>query len=402
MKKSAVFLFLLCLPMLARAQTISGTITASGCLQVNVYGKGVVGIVVTNSGTAWSGTIQPQVIVENDPNGTTGNVQVTPYSSSTAQATITANGSFTASVVGATYFQVCGNTVTNTAAIKLTAIPLAANRNAGTGNGTVTSVAGTANQVDVATGTTTPVVSLDAAITLPGTINKLTLTAPATGSTLTIPDGTTATMPNVSRTVVGSVAGDGVIVSSTPATASAAGLASLTLANAAAGSLLSNSTASAAAPGYSQAPTLGAVGGTTGAVTYMGTTSGSQTAGCSTATCIAFGGSATSALFKNYFTNSNCAVNSASPAACGAAASGAVVIPTTTATYTINTTSVNAASRISLTWLTFASNLPSAPTCVAPATTSMPSISAISAGVSFTIALTSTTGQTCPMFTIMN
>jgi hypothetical protein len=62
--------------------------------------------------------------------------------------------------------------------------------NAG-GSGTVTSVTGTANQVDVATGTTTPVISLDAAINLPGTINKLTLTAPATGATLTLADGTT-------------------------------------------------------------------------------------------------------------------------------------------------------------------------------------------------------------------
>jgi hypothetical protein len=131
--KKRFLLLLLFLPLLARGQTISGTITASGCLQVNVYGKGIVGINVANSGTAWSGTIQAQVIVENDPNGVASNVQVTPYSSSTAQSTITANGSFTASVVGSTYFQVCGNTVTNTAAIKLTPIALAANRNAGSG-----------------------------------------------------------------------------------------------------------------------------------------------------------------------------------------------------------------------------------------------------------------------------
>lgn len=107
-------------------------------------------------------------------------------------------------------------------------------------------------------------------------------------------------------------------------------------------------------------------------------------------------------LAPSYFTATNCAVNSASPAACGSAAAGAVVIPTTTTTYTINTTAVTAASRIRLSWLSFASNLPSAPTCVAPSTTTMPTISAISAGVSFTIALTSTTGQTCPMFEITN
>jgi len=66
----------------------------------------------------------------------------------------------------------------------------------GGGAGTVTSVSGTANQIDVATGTTTPVISLDPAITLPGTINKLTLTAPATGATLTIADGKTLTASN--------------------------------------------------------------------------------------------------------------------------------------------------------------------------------------------------------------
>lgn len=103
-----------------------------------------------------------------------------------------------------------------------------------------------------------------------------------------------------------------------------------------------------------------------------------------------------------YSTSSNCAVNSASPAACGSAAAGAVVIPTTTTTYTINTSAVTANSRIQLTWLSFASNLPSTPTCVAPAITSEPTISAISAGVSFTITLASTTGQTCPMFQIIN
>jgi hypothetical protein len=103
-----------------------------------------------------------------------------------------------------------------------------------------------------------------------------------------------------------------------------------------------------------------------------------------------------------YLTLTNCAVNSVSPAACGSAPSGAVVIPTTTTTYTINTTAVTAHSRIQLTWLSFASDLPGGPTCVAPVSTTEPTISAVSAGVSFTITLGSTTGQTCPMFQIVN
>ena len=103
-----------------------------------------------------------------------------------------------------------------------------------------------------------------------------------------------------------------------------------------------------------------------------------------------------------YFTNTNCAVNSTSPAACGSAAAGAVVVPTLTTTYTINTTAVTAHSRILLMPMTFAGDLPSSPTCVAPAITSAASVSAISAGTSFTIALTSTTGQTCWQYWIVN
>jgi len=94
-------------------------------------------------------------------------------------------------------------------------------------------------------------------------------------------------------------------------------------------------------------------------------------------------------------TNTNCAVNSVSPAACSAAASGAVVVPTTTTTYTVNTSAAVTGSRIFLQPISFASNLPSAPTCVAPAVTSAVTISAISTGVSFTFSLPSTSGQTC-------
>lgn len=98
----------------------------------------------------------------------------------------------------------------------------------------------------------------------------------------------------------------------------------------------------------------------------------------------------------------NCAVNSASPAACGAAPSGAFVIPTTTTSYTVNTTAVTAASRVILTPRTYAGDLPSAPTCVVPAITAEPVVSALSAGTSFTVTLASTTGQTCWNYWIIN
>lgn len=98
----------------------------------------------------------------------------------------------------------------------------------------------------------------------------------------------------------------------------------------------------------------------------------------------------------------NCAVNSVSPAACGSAASGAFVIPTTTAAYTVNTSAVTTHSRILLQPITFAADLPSAPTCVVPLLTTDYSVSAISAGVSFSMALTSTTGQTCWQYWVVN
>ncbi len=100
-------------------------------------------------------------------------------------------------------------------------------------------------------------------------------------------------------------------------------------------------------------------------------------------------------------TANNCAVNSVSPAACGSAASGAFVVPTTTTTYTVNTTAVTAASRIFLMPTTDASNLPSAPTCVAPVAGAVVQ-SARVAATSFTFTLPSTTGTTCFNYWIVN
>ena len=103
-----------------------------------------------------------------------------------------------------------------------------------------------------------------------------------------------------------------------------------------------------------------------------------------------------------YSTATNCAINSASPGACGSASAGAFVVPTTTATYTVNTTAVTIHSRITLTPITFVADLPSTPTCVVPLVTTPWSVSGIVAGTSFTMTLTSTTGQTCFYYTIEN
>jgi len=103
-----------------------------------------------------------------------------------------------------------------------------------------------------------------------------------------------------------------------------------------------------------------------------------------------------------YGTRTACNVNSVSPAACGSAITGSFVIPTTTTTYTVNTTGVTANSKILLFPRTYTGELPGAPTCVTPAITSEPTISAKTGGTSFVVALASTAGQTCWDYLIMN
>ncbi len=103
-----------------------------------------------------------------------------------------------------------------------------------------------------------------------------------------------------------------------------------------------------------------------------------------------------------YRSNSNCAVNSASPAACGSASAGAFVVPAATTSYTVLTSAVTANSVILLTPRTYTANLPSSPTCVVPSVTSGYVVSAILAGTSFTVTLPSTAGKTCWNYTIMN
>lgn len=87
--------------------------------------------------------------------------------------------------------------------------------------------------------------------------------------------------------------------------------------------------------------------------------------------------------------------SAASPLACGSATQGKVAIPVSQATYTVNTTGVYSGAIITLTPTTDNTGIPGAPSCVLPTLTADPSISATSAGVSFTIAETSTASITC-------
>jgi len=142
----------------------------------------------------------------------------------------------------------------------------------------------------------------------------------------------------------GLVAGDGVVFTAPPA-------ATLTLANAPAGSVLNNATAAAAAPAYTQTPTLGAVGGSSGSITYLGSTSGSATFGCANATCTQLS-SAIGAQFKNYLTAANCSGvgTAANPSVvtCATAAAGAFSCATNASggTCQVNTGAVTANSEI--------------------------------------------------------
>jgi hypothetical protein len=102
-------------------------------------------------------------------------------------------------------------------------------------------------------------------------------------------------------------------------------------------------------------------------------------------------------------TTTDCEVNSVSPAACVAACAGSFVVPTTTTTYTVNTTCPTTNnSKYILMPRTDATGLPSAPTCVTPAITSSWSRSAHVNSASFTMALPSTAGQTCWDFFIVS
>src|SRR6202451_4689080 len=135
------------------------------------------------------------------------------------------------------------------------------------------------------------------------------------------------------------------------------------------------------------AQTVGNVGGTTGATTYLGAPSGSIAWGCNTATCGTIGASATVSA-GGYRTTTNCS-SSASPAVCGSAAAGTVALPTNavSSSIVVNTTAVTANSEIFVqTDDTLGTKL--GVTCNSTVATLVGglTISARSAGASFTIA----------------
>jgi hypothetical protein len=232
-----------------------------------------------------------------------------------------------------------------------------------------------------------------------GVLNCSTgMTCTASGSTVTLTATGAAGVTSVTFT------GDGTVLSSTPSAAvTTTGTLTATMANAAAGSLLGNATASAATPTYLQQPSLGAVGGSLGQITYLGSTSGSASFGCGSATCGTLNAS-TIINASKFNTATNCnlggASGTASPAACAAAPTGHIAIPASQTTYTVNTTNVTANSNIIIQQIADNSGIVSAPTCNATATN--PMISARVPATSFTFTLTTNAAVTCYAYWLVN
>lgn len=162
----------------ARGQTAGPTnLTGTQCLGIDSTGLASIGISITGT---WSGTIQPSVAIGGDA---AQNTQVTPSTSSTAQSTITGNGVFYASTSGTNLFQVCGNSITNTAVVRFFGTNLSSRGRSGSGgSGTVSSVSvTTANGVSgtVATATTTPAITLTLGDITPTSTNGVSSTTMA-------------------------------------------------------------------------------------------------------------------------------------------------------------------------------------------------------------------------------
>ena len=131
------------------------SITSTQCATIPVGDKGsTIGISVTGT---WSGTLQPEVQIQNQP---WTNTQVTPSTSTTAQSTITANGNYVASASGYDQFQLCGNTVGSGTATVYIIIKTTTSKAIGGGASGVTSVGGQTGVVaGIGTGTSVEMTS---------------------------------------------------------------------------------------------------------------------------------------------------------------------------------------------------------------------------------------------------
>lgn len=159
--------------------------------------------------------------------------------SSTPSSAVTTTGTLTAALANAAGGTVLGRNATTSGAPSYTIAPVLG-----------------------IPGTSTGTIAL-ASVTASG---KFTLTAPSSAATPTL------TLPTTSNVLAGQFAGDGVVLSSTLATASAAGTVTAALANAGGGTVLGNATTGSAAPTYTTAPVLGIPGTSTGTIALASST----------------------------------------------------------------------------------------------------------------------------------
>lgn len=250
---------------------------------------------------------------------------------------------------------------------------------AGGAPGTVTTVSGTANQISVATGTTTPVISLPSAIILPGTLAALGTTinvgATSTGATdLLINPTTKASGSLIDAQVNGaskfSVGFNGGLIAA--ASSSITGVSTGTLffsvnnSSSAVGAFSEIKAAGSGAAGaghfyqfggsyttsnqYVQNSTL--IEGDSAAGLGLSALAGAvnvYTGNTARLTVAAGGGVSAAANFSaaSYSTATNCS-DSAGAAACGSAAAGSFVIDAAATSVVVSTTSLTANSQVFL------------------------------------------------------
>ena len=137
---SLILLFVWTLPALAQRVgpiNINSTSPPNNCATVSVNPSSSSTVYIDVDGT-FSATLQAQV---QRSGGTAKNVQVTPTSSSTPQATITASGAFWAGAAGVDTFTVCATSyVSGTASVSLTVSNGVASGGSVGGGGSVSSI----------------------------------------------------------------------------------------------------------------------------------------------------------------------------------------------------------------------------------------------------------------------